>query len=231
MIDSVVKSMDVESIRGIILDNPDLWHKAQSLGIGSSLLDSLCREYSAKLKMQPLQFPDQYVAFDIGALSFKSEMEKAGYIFCNSSLSRVGMIIASERFIRMQEHKKLEPTEREKGRISVLQNFIRQILEQDVPDVWLFSKTDEKSIIHGHHTKEFVWMSQEALGGEFADAIETYIHEITHDVGGEHDAKFAYTLDANMKKALGYILKIIKDPAFNQIISEYLSAWEYESRD
>lgn len=228
VIDTLVRSMDSESINKIIMDNPDLWHKAQNLGIGSSLLESLCREYDSRRKMgmESLIFPDQYVASDLGALSFREEMQKAGYIFCSGSLSKVGMITATERFLKMQEHKKLEPTEKEQRKINLLQDFVRQILEEDVPQVWLFSKVDEKSIIHGQYTKEFVWMSQESLSGEFTDAVETYIHEISHESGKGHDTQFAYTLDANVKKALEYILKILKDPAFQQIISSYLSAWD-----
>ncbi len=226
VIDVLVKSMDEENIKRIIMDNPELWHKASSLGIGSALLDNLCREYSSNRDRKPFEFPDQYVALDLGALSFKAEMEKAGYIFCNGSLSRVGMITASERFLKMQEHKKLEPTENEQRKIGLLQDFVRQILEGEVPQVWIFSKEDEKSIVHGQYTKEFVWMSQESLSGEFADAIETYIHEISHGSGNGHDTKFAYTLDANVKKALEYILKVLKDPAFKEIIGNYLSAWD-----
>lgn len=227
----VVAKMNNDQIRETILGNPDLWHKAEAFQTGNVLLQEMCHEYGYREKAEPIVFPDNYVAFDLGIIGFEEELKKAGYVICNVSMARVGMITGSERFLKMQESKKIEPSDAEKIRIEVLETFASEILGVRSPKIWLYNKEHEKSVLHGHYTPEFIWIAQEVMSGNFSDALETYLHEITHEASVQHDTKFAYTLDANMKTALGVFEKALKDPVFGVKLKQFIDKWDNTNKE
>jgi len=228
MLDGIVRAMSVDDIRNTVAQNPDFWHKSETLGTGSDLLSEMANVYKYTHKGEPMHFPSEYIASDITTMNFRAELEKAGYIICNSSMSNFGMPTASEAYAKMQEHHKLEPSEAEQERITLLQDFTREIVKLDSPPIWLFSKTNEKSIVHGQHTPDFLWISQEAIHGEFSDALETYLHEIAHGNGRGHDTQFAYTLDSHVQKAMQALTRTITDPtsAEAQRVKNIMQQWE-----
>ena len=226
VIRELVATMGTEDIKRTITEHPELWYKTESLRSGNRLLQEMCSVYKYQKQGEPITFPSNYIAFDLGIMNFRAELEAAGYIICDTSLANVGMITGSERYLQMQEHKRLEPTEKEQQRIEVLQEFTQDVLSLDTPQIWMFSKKDEQSIVHGQHTRDFLWMSQEAIRGEFTDALETYLHEISHGSGRGHDTQFAYTLDTNIKKALSVMTRILKDKQLRQKVEGYVDRWD-----
>ena len=228
IIDNIAWSMTPEEIRSVISQNPDLWHKTESFGLGEELLRQMAVTYEIKHNGERIDFPPMFVASDAHLLNFEDELKHAGYTICDFSMERFGMQTASEAFKKMSEHLRTEPSEAEQERINILQEFTSDILKINSPQIWLFSKKNEKSIIHGQHTPEFLWVSQEALHGDFADALETYIHEISHELGHGHDAEFAYTLDMHLAAAMKVLTEAITNPA-NEVsrrVSVALKKWE-----
>ncbi len=207
-ISKIVKGMTLEQIRKTIEENSELWHKSKPLGLGRSVLHELNRAYRDG-KGNPLKFPDKYVASDIYTPPYiKDALEAAGYIICDYSLGDVGMIKASEKFGKLQEHYRMEPNESESKRIDLLRNAVKELLDSDVTEeICLFSQENEKNIIHGQYSTGRIWISQEKIRGDFAGALATFLHERDHKVGTDQSAEFSYALTDTLKKVIETFLR------------------------
>ena len=203
----IVGQMEPEEIKRVIEQNRDLWHKTEPFGLGKDLLQQMVNAY--KKTGESLHFPDQYVAATLFMQDYiKSSLEEAGYIICDYSLRGIGMISAAEKFNQLQEHYRLEPTEAEAKRLDLLRKAVNEFLGQGVEEeLFLFSKDNERNIVHGQYSTGRIWISQETLHGDFAGALSTLLHERDHKSGTDQSAEFSYALTDTLKKVIDAFLK------------------------
>ncbi len=204
----IVAAMETDEIKTVITNNPDFWYKTESSGTGEDLLKELCKQYRDR-KGETIEFPPEYVASSLFTPEFLVKaMQEAGYTLCHYKLADIGMETVADRFKKLQEHLKIEPTEQESQRVNILRKGIKDLLGEDLEDdVWLYSKENEKSIFHGQHQPGLIWLAQEIVHGDFPKALSTILHERDHASGVDQSAEFSYALTDTLTKVIAAMIK------------------------
>ncbi|MBI4175561.1 hypothetical protein HY523_02995, partial [Candidatus Berkelbacteria bacterium] len=151
-----------------------------------------------------LRFDHRYLASTPFAPDYMvAALEQAGYTICGSDFAKLGMPSIADRYREMQEHFRTEPTPEQLRRIDILFEAVR-LMHTSVPteadskldpkEIYLYSKANEKSIIHGQYNERYVWLAEEALEGPFMQTLATYLHELDHQYGTDQSAEFSYAL-------------------------------------
>ena len=89
-----------------------------------------------------------------------------------------------DRFSEMQEHYRMEATRKESKLISLLQKVIVEMGREN-KEIRLYDRENEKSIVQGQYSNNFVWVAKDTFTKKFEYALVLYLHELGHK-GGSH---------------------------------------------
>lgn len=191
----IVNSMKPEEMEKSVYDFKPLWDKQSFYEEGYKVLQSIAKrlaEAGVKLK-----FEEEYLANDRMPYWISDLLKEQEYKICPGFMADIGMKRVSERFKELQNHLKVEATSDETKKIELLRSAAKEIglSENEIKEVWLFSKADEKSIFEGQYNSMFYWISRETLNNDFQRVFDTYLHEAAHKEGPDGNPKFTYQLD------------------------------------
>ena len=236
------KSVDIESVadpdrtkKGManaLAMGEDFMNSIYDISIPGQLLGAMVDAYVEKYHGQPLEFPSQYVAISNEAFGdYDLALEGAGYVLCHPAMADLGMTTTAEAVKNLMSHFRIEPSEAENTRTGLLREFAGEIMGiKETPQIWMFSAAKEKSIFHGHYTPEFLWEAQERIHQAFSTALETYLHEISHErsLSKGHDANFVREFGKLYNVAMLNLEEAILDPTAgeNQRVIQILKEWE-----
>lgn len=84
-----------------------------------------------------------------------------GYTVLRKKFSKFGVPYAEDILAELGQHWRLEETEQEKEMIAELQTFVERIglmalVQGKQPSIWLYSKDNEKNIIHGQYEGDHI---------------------------------------------------------------------------
>ncbi|HIH23690.1 TPA: hypothetical protein HA251_01515 [Candidatus Woesearchaeota archaeon] len=193
VISHIIKNATKSQLVNVILGTKEAW---TTVKMGETLYSTLSEAanhlgYTHHVNMT---FADEYLADEyFFPENIKTSLIAGGYSICPPFFEKLGMRSVSDAYKQMGNHFIVQPSEQEQARLAVLYSSATLLGKKQVP-VRLFDMKDEKSIIKGQHTNEFVWMSREVMGEPYNKALATYLHEIDHEHGGDYSATFSYAL-------------------------------------
>src|SRR3989338_2941239 len=212
----MVQSTKRDELERVLYEMEPIWTEVSGYEkkVGPGILEAI----ADRLGVQgvKLTFDDKYVASCLGGWSYRDALREQGYIICNSNLSKVGMLTVAERFRRLQEHQKLEPTEKDTQKIEVLYDSVRP-LGREPKEVWVFGKDQEKNIVNGEYNERFVWMARESLRTSYHQALATYLHELDHKHGTDQSKEFSYALTDTLGEV---IMQMTRQPETFQALEK-----------
>src|SRR3989344_7068413 len=130
---------------------------------------------------------------------------RRGYRPLRKGFARLGVPLAHYVLAELSKYLRREATREENEMIGILREFVKAsgVYKNKQPEIWLFRKKDEANIIHGQYTPDHIWLSEEVFSNGFVASLVTYMHELTHELGG-HDTEFAYTFGDRVRQAFSY---------------------------
>jgi hypothetical protein len=210
----IVDAMSKEEMIQAVQDFKPLWDSFGLLSQGDTILERIVKRlHQDKVT---LEFETEYLANDmaLGPDWIIQGLKSQGFKLCRGYMQKIGMKTAKEQFKDWQSHSRIEADKTQEARIKILQQAARAIgLDEskyseehnEIKDVWLFSASGERSIVHGQYNPVYYWISQEQMNGAFYDALGTYVHEAAHRHGAHGNAKFDYALQDYLGKMHKFI--------------------------
>jgi hypothetical protein len=227
----LVMSMKKEEVEKALHDLADLWDTPwdseghyiapEKMGSAIDLLEILV-DRAARYNLQ-FSFGNKVIAAENKYRLSPEEqlLFNRGYRILRPVFVKLGVSKAEKVISDWEKHLRVEKTPEERQMIELLRTLLKEagFEEGGLPDIWLFSQKDEKSLVHGRWTPDHVWMAREALES-FADALTTYIHELTHESYPGHDANFAYQFGNDMRYVFDFIGR--QPDVYARIFNEYM---------
>ena len=206
----IVDSMSLEDLKKSVYDFKPLWDQfIPPSSPGDDLLEKIIDKL-AQTKTA-LEFEKEYIANDLpwGASWIREALASQGFKLCRPNMKKVGMKGAIDQFKEWQSHNRVEVRPEEGKKIELLQKATRALglLEDELKEVWIFSRKDEKSIFSGQYNDMFYWLSREDLIGRFFDSLNIYVHEAAHKEDPHGNSKFEYGLEQRKQKIIQFILE------------------------
>ena len=205
-------------------------------------LDSFLRRFidtfiiMSKNKGIHAKFPENCVAYSSASSDVVSDLTSKGYIICKDEFAQLGMPTIRELMGDARAHDVVKPTETQEKKLKILKEAIR-ILGRNMEgkhfsakeldtkififdakgakDSKLYSDTRAEAIVDAGVTKGF-WIDKEYLDkGNFAEILETCLHELSHKSGGDETASFSYQLTRVNADAIDALINNV--PALHEI--------------
>ncbi|MFH1129421.1 MAG: hypothetical protein V1686_01660 [Patescibacteria group bacterium] len=215
----IVDAMDKKDLEKSIYDFKSLWPEMSGAQEGCSLLEMMA-EKASKEKIK-FNFEKEFLARDRMPNWIIDLLKSQGYKICPDFMAKIGMKGVIEKFKELQNHTKIEASEKENEKIEYLKGVAKEIGldESDIKDIWLFNIKDENSIFSGQYNDLFYWIAQEDFGKDFLDVIDLYFHEAAHKAGSHGNPQFEYHLEELKKKIQKFIFE--KRERFEEMDKEW----------
>ncbi|MBO5385525.1 hypothetical protein J6A64_04345 [bacterium] len=183
-----------------------------------------------------IKFPEKCVAYSPASPDVVADLESKGYMICKDEFAKLGMPTIRELMGDARAHDVVKPTEIQEKKLKILKEAIR-ILGRNMEgkhfsaeeldtkififdakgakDSKLYSDTRAEAIVDAGVTKGF-WIDKEYLdNGNFAEILETCLHELSHKAGGDETASFSYQLTRVNADAIDALINNV--PALHEI--------------
>lgn len=214
----ILSSASVDDLKRVIYELEPIWTEGSGYKdlIGPKIMENIAEKLSEKSVR--LEFNEKYLARHFSTFGcIEDLMASKGYVLCNSELSKIGMKSVPEKFRELQEHYRVEPSEKENKRINILYEAVAQLGGRGRKEIWIYDEDAEKSIFEGQYGGNFIWLSRQVLRSSFKKALADYLHELEHKSGTETDIKFNRALTDTIEDVID---AAIKQPEIYKTLSE-----------
>lgn len=232
------KTMTDEELKDTMLKLEPVWnkdHKDKTSGFSAAneVFEALIEE--CKERKLGFNFGDKKFVADttIGGDTMDF-LKSKGYIECSSYMKHLGMPTSAETRKMFSMHEAVAPTQVQKKKLQLLEEGVSLLMKDDLiqkrlkisdikqPRFVFDSKAQgyeellgEAIINDGKY--EGHWVSQKHINeANYPELLSTWLHEMTHQAGGDESKEFSYALTDVMG---GAFAGVIKDPETAQKLS------------
>lgn len=231
-------TMTDEELKDTILKLEPVWNKSHKDNISSfsaanEVFEALIEE--CQERKLGFNFGDKkFVANNSYGSDTMDFLKSKGYIECSLRMKYLGMPTSTETRKMFSMHEAVAPTEIQKKKLQLLEEGVSLLMKDDLiqkrlkisdikqPRFVFDSKAQgyeellgEAIINNGKY--EGHWVSQKHINeANYPELLSTWLHEMTHQAGGDESKEFSYALTDVMG---GAFAGVIKDPETAQKLS------------
>ena len=178
-----------------------------------------------------INFPENCVAYSNASNELIRDLGSKGYKICKDGFSGIGMKTVRDLCGDMRKHDVVIPNDIQKKKILILKEALRKLspslksnpkfrgftdseldahiymFDRNAPkEKRNYSDTLAEAITDLGSSKGF-WIDKSYLSeANFADVLETALHELSHKAGGDESSAFSYMLTNVNKQAIGQMM-------------------------